>query len=479
MIKFSLILSITIILNACTTISDSVSGKAQSKAPIEQVSCLLSFAALDTLALKYSGTLVGNRLAAMPWLRHNRLITHDIAVQRNDQSINGLLQQMSSLAKQGLLLEIAMVPVSQIGRWQKQYQISVPVREFVQQCTAQLTNLQRKTPQKTLAKLKAIPPDNDYSNLARVAGLYPLATIPFRLGVINEQRQLAKGWGRVGDKRWFKYQPPPRLHGAATSQDLLSRHAPTWLVNSSTPANLLGSPFWQGEQLKVNAQATTYAFVSEARWKQQPVTQLNYIIWFAERPSLKRLDWVAGQHDAVVFRVNLDQQGEVIAYDSIHLCGCWYRLFLPKSRPFSRSSHYWREPVLMQRVRLPAKSSSRMAIYLQADTHQIQYVVPAAEMVAADHLIVATKNYQLQPFSKLLKLPVKSGVRAVFNNKGYVAGSERPERWLFWPMGVNNPGALRRFGDHAISFVGRRYFDDPRLLEKVSGLKPFSSHAKQ
>jgi hypothetical protein len=34
-------------------------------------------------------------------------------------------------------------------------------------------------------------------------------------------------------------------------------------------------------------------------------------------------------------------------------------------------------------------------------------------------------------------------------------------------MGVKNPGALRRFGDHAISFVGRRYFDEPRLLERL------------
>ncbi|MGB1311885.1 MAG: hypothetical protein ACPG47_11770, partial [Leucothrix sp.] len=145
--------------------------------------------------------------------------------------------------------------------------------------------------------------------------------------------------------------------------------------------------------------------------------------------------------------------------------------------PFVQRKQYWREPILMQRVGLPDKQSPSMAIYLQADTHQIQFIQPVADVT---HAITEAKRYQWQPFTKLLKLPTALGVRPVFNRKGYVTGSERPERWLFWPMGVKNPGALRRFGDHAISFIGRRYFDDPQLLEKVSGLKPgpFSAHAK-
>lgn len=471
MIKFGFIFLMLMALSACTTISD----RNYSSAVTEQVSCFPAFVALDKLAFQHSGTLLGNRLESMPWLRHNRLITHDIAAQSTHQNINKLLQQMSDLAKRGLLLEVAAVPKNKIEHWQKRYQINTLTDEFIQQCATQLAHLQRKSPQKTLANLKAISPDNDYSTLARVAGLYPLASVPFRLGVVKEQRQLAKEWGQINDKQWFQYTPAITSGAKKTSSEsqLLKRHAPTWLIDSATQANLPGAPFWQGQQLKVNTQRpTTYAFVSEARWKQQPVTQLNYVIWFTERPPLKRLDWVAGQHDAVVFRVNLNQQNEVIAYDSIHLCGCWYRLFLPEGRPFRSNNNYWREPVLMQRVRSPGKKSPSMAIYLQADTHQIQYIQPVADISKTGHQIVAAKSYQSVPFSQLLKLPTKSGVRPVFNKQGYVTGSERPERWLFWPMGVKNPGALRRFGDHAISFVGRRDFDDPNLLEKVSGLKP-------
>lgn len=37
--------------------------------------------------------------------------------------------------------------------------------------------------------------------------------------------------------------------------------------------------------------------------------------------------------------------------------------------------------------------------------------------------------------------------------------------WLFCPMGVADPGAMRQWGHHAIAFVGRRYFDQANLIE--------------
>ncbi|MNC92616.1 hypothetical protein D3C83_90760 [compost metagenome] len=54
-------------------------------------------------------------------------------------------------------------------------------------------------------------------------------------------------------------------------------------------------------------------------------------------------------------------------------------------------------------------------------------------------------------------------------------GTERGERWLFWPMGVPEPGAMRQWGRHATAFVGRRHFDDPGLLERYFVLKGVNS----
>ncbi len=57
------------------------------------------------------------------------------------------------------------------------------------------------------------------------------------------------------------------------------------------------------------------------------------------------------------------------------------------------------------------------------------------------------------------------GRRSAFRPDGIVPGSERSERYLFWPMGVSEPGAMRQWGRHATAFVGRRHFDDADLLE--------------
>lgn len=462
-ISFSILCFLLITLSACSTTSSNHSSfSAKSTQSItHQTPCFQALKTLDALALKAAGTLTGNRIPNMLWLRHNRLITHNIAARSSTRNLRPLIVQMSALAVQGLTQEWMIVPRAQRQAWRTQFQIQTPTNKWIKQCVQQLMQIQLINPTKTLNQLRAIPADNDYSTLARVAGAYPLAAIPFRYNVVKEQKNLEREWGKINNKNWVSYQPPKN---APANQTLLNRYAPTWLIDSKTDVNRPGAPYWRGNQLNVNTlQPVTYSFISEARWEQQTITQLNYIIWFSERPKLKRFDWVAGKHDALVFRVNLDPNGRVIAYDSIHLCGCWYRLFLPENRPFKPITSRWQEPVTMQRI-TPAQS---MAIYVSADTHQISYLQPAAKVTQPVNF---AKVYRLAPFSDLLKLPTANGVRPVFNTRGYVAGSERPERWLFWPMGVKNPGALRRFGDHAISFVGRRYFDDPRLLERVSGL---------
>jgi len=70
-------------------------------------------------------------------------------------------------------------------------------------------------------------------------------------------------------------------------------------------------------------------------------------------------------------------------------------------------------------------------------------------------------------YDELRSLPRPEGGRAsVFGTQGLIAGTERPERFLFWPMGIASAGAMRQWGRHATAFVGRRHFDDPDLLEK-------------
>lgn len=83
-------------------------------------------------------------------------------------------------------------------------------------------------------------------------------------------------------------------------------------------------------------------------------------------------------------------------------------------------------------------------------------------------------EYRLEEYALLRSLPAAGGGgRSLFGEDGLVSGSERPERWIFWPMGVPSAGAMRQWGLHATAFVGRRHFDDPGLIsryfERASG----------
>lgn len=55
--------------------------------------------------------------------------------------------------------------------------------------------------------------------------------------------------------------------------------------------------------------------------------------------------------------------------------------------------------------------------------------------------------------------------RSFFANYAPLPGSQRPERFLLWPMGVRSAGAMRQWGHHPVAFLGRRRFDDARLIE--------------
>ncbi len=468
--QFARLMPLLFMLGGCTTLASSPPPHWSA----QPVACYPALHALDQLAAQQAGSLYGERIAHAPWLRSNRWLASRISAGKAAQ-VPELLLAMSQLARTGLLSEAATLTPATLQNWRQRYGTHQPLAPFFDNCAQQLRAQQQRQPSATYQWLTQLPADNDYSTLARVLGLYPLANIPFRMGVVREQHTLAADWGKIAahsEQTNVIYSPD--FIESTSAQDLLKQHAPVWWVASNTPANLPGTPFWQGTNLQTDTRKpASFAFVSHARWQQQDLLQLNYVIWFSARPALQTLDWVAGQHDAVVFRVNLDASGKVMAYDSMHLCGCWYRLFLPEGIPYTpKPDNHWQEPVLMQRV---AANGERMRVYLSADTHQIIFMQPAkADTLpsarGADHK-TERKTYVLRPFQDLLSLPAGNGIRPIFDQRGYVPGSERPERWLFWPMGVKNPGALRRFGDHAISFIGQRFFDEADLLEKL-GVHP-------
>jgi len=78
------------------------------------------------------------------------------------------------------------------------------------------------------------------------------------------------------------------------------------------------------------------------------------------------------------------------------------------------------------------------------------------------------KSYALLDYNDLRSLPVPDdGRRSMFDEYGTVPGTERLERFVLWPTGVPNPGAMRQWGRRAVAFVGERHFDDPYLIQEL------------
>jgi len=102
----------------------------------------------------------------------------------------------------------------------------------------------------------------------------------------------------------------------------------------------------------------------------------------------------------------------------------------------------------------------RPVVRLASRTHYIERV---AEALGTDSLV----RYELRPYGELRSLLRLSGGRAsAFGEDGLVRGTERAERFVFWPMGIASAGAMRQWGRQATAFVGRRHFDDADLFEK-------------
>lgn len=74
--------------------------------------------------------------------------------------------------------------------------------------------------------------------------------------------------------------------------------------------------------------------------------------------------------------------------------------------------------------------------------------------------------YRFAEDDELRALPsIGDATRSAFGPDGIVPGTERGERLLFWPTGVDDTGAMRQWGKHATAFLGRRHFDDPDLIQ--------------
>jgi hypothetical protein len=194
-----------------------------------------------------------------------------------------------------------------------------------------------------------------------------------------------------------------------------------------------------------------------------------YTFWFSERPpaSGSTFDLRAGKLDGLVWRVTVDSAGEALVYDSIHACGC-YHLFFPTEKVAARELPDTLDESLFVPQTPPAvRASDRVVLRLESGAHYLQRVLTRTDQNSA-----ADTVYQLKDERTLTALARPSGgTRSAYDEDGLIPGSERAERWFFWPMGIESAGQMRQWGRHATAFVGRRHFDDPLLFDTYFELR--------
>jgi hypothetical protein len=331
----------------------------------------------------------------------------------------------------------------------------------------------------------AVVPD-DYSMLRRTLGFYPVAVPFLNLGIngFNDEVRAdyakplalldATGrpvlWAPEGrtfparsEPPWPRSAPPdglgiPVITPALWTQ-LLQRHAPVWQIETDGDFDRPGAPLWRDDAPAVDvARPVTYALTTYTRFGDKVLPQLVYVVWFSERPKSGVIDSYAGALDGVVWRVTLDTDGNPLLYDTIHPCGCYHYYFTAKPLARKPQGGFWQEPVLF-----PQDAPERpFAIRIQSRTHYVRRLVPL------DAAAGEKREYALADYADLLTLADgHGGTRSLFCENGLACGTERFERFWLWPAGIASAGAMRQWGRHATSFVGRSHFDDPAMLDRL------------
>jgi hypothetical protein len=332
---------------------------------------------------------------------------------------------------------------------------------------------------------RAQVPD-DYSTMQRVLGLYWLTRLPFAAGVKRWERSTAEGFAAAAPLgARVRYAPPGGAPiGRETVASLLARveleagqpslserelallaaaYAPSFDIAIGGDHDRFGELRWRRGAVTPEveaAQAAVYILPAYTRYADRVLLQLVYMIWFPERPAQGAFDLLSGRLDGLVWRVTLAPDGEPLVYDAMHPCGCYHQFFpTPRARvrPAPHALEEWAfVPQSLPRV----AEAERPVVSIASGTHYIERI---ALVRGSDSLV----RYEFRPYDELRSLQrMDGGRRSAFGPDGLVPGTERAERFFFWPMGIASAGAMRQWGRHATAFVGRRHFDDADLIER-------------
>ncbi len=486
-----LLFAFFLILQGCgTTPSRTGERTLDAHKDSDQVAgCLRFFSDLDR-QVDHAG--VGDaqqaRIESFPYLRVNRFLASYRNEFRHDKGGFGAwVDHLLELDYQARIIELANL--SQLDKSRED------LAGMVRRCGALLRTKDMADAARREVLMERATVAADYQTFKRVLGFYPITAQFVLMGVDRLHTEINQVFAGPVDEmpvhgRLLSYVPGATVSRLSKPEiarilregsnnslgiPLLKRHdqerlfatfAPVWEVDVVSDSDRIGSLYWGKDpypQLDTSL-PRVYRHISHTRWGERVYVQLNYQIWFPARPKTGRFDILGGHLDGITWRVTLDESGEPLVFDTIHNCGC-YHMYFPSSRlHYQDKSQVFEEPLLVPAKAPQLGQGRRMVLRIAHTTHYLEHL--SSQLPSGEEVV-----YRFEDYRNLRSLPLPGGGhRSLFGPDGIVAGTQRAERWVLWPMGIPEPGAMRQWGYHATAFVGRRHFDDPDLLERYFDL---------
>jgi hypothetical protein len=506
----------------------TATGCASLPAPAEQPAtpeqaCARWYAALDA-ATQAGGVrdAADTRIDGFAHLRLNRFLAswRDLLAADEEPGSgsqaqrHALVRQLAQLdlqARRFELANLAPAPRQMLARIAGIAQVEAaadPLLQHTQDCAERLTAADLGSPGRLAALRRQMAVPDSYSDAYRLLGLYPLSRLPFAQGVRRFEAQRrsvfageSPGGGQAEPNPRLSLHPasgPPQASAVPAAPsggalpwpspsaqqltELFERHAPVFDIEVAGADDLPGALAWRAPvdgqegspEVQVDpATPTVYRRLAYTRHGRHTLLQLVYSLWFPARTAEQggRPDLLAGKLDGLVWRVTLAPDGTPLVYDTMHPCGC-YHMFFPTpaahAKPAPDAQTEWAFiPKTLERL----EDGERWVLRLAAGTHYLDGVDKGSAEQRPPSPAQRAATYAWRDDDELRSLPVPpQGAsprrRSLFGPDGFVAGTDRAEAWLFWPMGIRRAGAMRQWGHHATAFVGRRHFDDAHLMEQ-------------
>ena len=449
--------------------------------------CAAFFATLDERVRAASAIDPGLfRVVNYPYLRTDRFTASFAGEEQEPAVFEAWVDRMQALDRDARRHEIANLPDGTVETLDPADGRAGILRK-VAACGDLLRRSDFNEPEQRRKLLEQVAAPDEYILFQRVAGLYPLVGLLVSGGVSRWHAEARQHFSNDPPVGWetVRYVPgrsagrktPIRSIGSAARdalgipvwspaqrEALFRMYAPVWEVQTHGDYDRIGKIAWNDRAvLSVDTgRPTTYTLLSFTRYQKQILTQLNYIIWFPARPKEGAWDMYGGFLDGINYRVTLDGDAKPLLYETVHNCGCYYKAY-PTERLRVRETIDYREPPLILSPPNLDHSASFIALAMRTGTHSVQRLYSLSRDMQQN-----TVAYSLADYGQLRSLPYADGDRrSMFDPNGLVPGSQRLERFLFWPTGVVSPGSMRQWGRHAVAFVGRRHFDDPDYMDRM------------